>query len=86
MTIRKLAYPLGQHEAVVHTTGSGKTLVGTYRNEYALVVAFTEEKSKVVRVEEFADATFSDEIFAQVQVVQTRSKRASSRLIYDSDR
>ena len=52
--------------AVVHAKGDGETPVGPYANEYALFMYFTEDGTKIKRIEEFLDSAFSTSLFAKL--------------------
>jgi len=76
MTIEKIVNSPDQHMAVVHAKGSGETPFAPYRNEYAFFLYFTEDGSKVVRVEEFVDSAFRNGFHAKMQEYMTAKSQA----------
>ncbi|EMC91463.1 hypothetical protein BAUCODRAFT_160969 [Baudoinia panamericana UAMH 10762] len=59
MTTLKILNDPDQHMAVAHAKGDGETPVGAYKNEYVFFFYFTEDGTKVRRVEEFVDTAFN---------------------------
>jgi hypothetical protein len=51
---------------MMHASSTAETPVGPYSNEYALVLKFSEDGSKVEEFKEFVDSRYSDKFFAKL--------------------
>jgi hypothetical protein len=51
---------------MMHASSTAETPVGPYGNEYALVLKFSEDGSKVEKFEEFVDSGYSEKFFAKL--------------------
>ena len=47
-----------------------------YRNEYAFFLAFSEDREKVERIEEFLDSRFTTEFFQKMQEYLQHTQKA----------
>ncbi|KAK4504444.1 hypothetical protein PRZ48_005360 [Zasmidium cellare] len=56
-----------QHQAVVHATAMGETPLGFYENEHVFFLSFNEDGSKVNRVEEYVDTSYSEAFVKKMQ-------------------
>jgi ketosteroid isomerase-like protein len=57
-------------KCVIHASSSANTKIGTYGNEYALFLTFTEDGKKITKVEEFADSAYSAKFFANLGITK----------------
>jgi ketosteroid isomerase-like protein len=53
---------------VIHASSTANTRIGTYGNEYALFLTFTEDGKKISKIEEFVDTAYSAKFFASLGV------------------
>lgn len=49
---------------MIHATSTAETDIGPYANEYALILKFTEDGTKVTRFLEMVDSAYSAKFFA----------------------
>ncbi|KAF2174248.1 hypothetical protein M409DRAFT_49108 [Zasmidium cellare ATCC 36951] len=76
MKVVKIVNDPEQKMAVVHATGNGETPFMPYRNEYAFFLAFSEDREKVERIEEFLDSKFTTEFFQKMQEYLQHAQKA----------
>lgn len=72
MNVWKVISDPEQHEGVLHATAVGETPLGPYENEHVFFLSFNEDGSKVNRVEEYVDTSYSE---AFVKKIQARSQQ-----------
>lgn len=52
------------HTCIIHATSTAETDIGPYANEYALILTFTEEGTKVIKFLEMVDSAYTEKFFA----------------------
>jgi ketosteroid isomerase-like protein len=65
-TVHDIIEDADANKVIVRCTSDASTPVGPYRNEYMIVLYFTEDQTKVVRFLEFVDAAGSMEFFPRL--------------------
>jgi ketosteroid isomerase-like protein len=58
----------------MHASSRAETPIGTYANEYALVLSFTEDGTKITKIEEFVDSAYSAQFFAKLAISASKAK------------
>jgi hypothetical protein len=67
VTVDSETYDSDAKRAVLHLFSTATTPLGKYGNEYAIFLTFTEDGSKLTRVEEMVDSKSSDAFFVNLR-------------------
>jgi hypothetical protein len=51
---------------MMHVTSTAETTIGPYANEYALILHFTEDRTKITKFFEFVDSAYSLKFFVKL--------------------
>lgn len=58
------AHDAEMHTCITHASSTADTEIERYRNEYALILTFTEDGKKVARFDEFVESAYSERFVA----------------------
>lgn len=58
MTTKSIFNDAENHKAAVHATSHSDSVIGPYDNEYVFLLEFTEDGTKIVKMEEMVDSAY----------------------------
>jgi ketosteroid isomerase-like protein len=58
----------------MHASSRAETAIGTYANEYAVVLSFTKDGTKITKIEEFVDSAYSAQFFAKLAISASKAE------------
>jgi hypothetical protein len=65
-TVHTEVHDVEARTCMMHASSTSDTVIGPYGNEYALVLKFSEDGSKVEKFEEFVDSGYSEKFFVRL--------------------
>ncbi|KAH8195862.1 hypothetical protein TruAng_009964 [Truncatella angustata] len=68
VTVHEVFEDVVGKQVAVWCSSTADSVVGPYQNEYVMMLYFTDDGSKVVRVREFVDSAFSINHFGKMRV------------------
>lgn len=61
--------------SVLHLRDTAQSPVGAYDNEYMFILSFTEDGTKITKIEEFLDSANCNEFFGRIEKWHAEQKR-----------
>jgi len=66
------------HTCIIHASSTAHTSIGLYANEYALLLTFSDDGTKVTKFDEFVDSAYSQQFVAALAKEEPTQERNSS--------
>lgn len=66
-TLLKEIHDPEARQSVLHLHDTAQSPIGPYANEYMFVLSFTEDGTKIIKIEEFLDSANCNEFFGRIE-------------------
>ncbi|EMD88492.1 hypothetical protein COCC4DRAFT_29062 [Bipolaris maydis ATCC 48331] len=64
VTVMEETHDARAHKCIIYASSTAQTKIGLYANEYALILTFTEDGTKVTKFDKFIDSAYSQQFVA----------------------
>jgi ketosteroid isomerase-like protein len=72
--VHKELHDIEARTSLIHASSRADTAVGRYANEYALILSFTKDRTKVTKIEEFVDSAYTTQFFAKLTIPASKTQ------------